>query len=232
MTVGRIPSVEGGIQPTIFDAKADLLTATANDTPARLAVGANNTVLIADSSTATGLKWGTPTSSVPTWSLLNAGGTALTGAQDITVSGISGKNDLAIIVQNASSASAASLIQLRINADTGSNYLRAGVQYTGEAAYTASILQGSSSLAGTGFNIGVGSSNAGFTVNSCIRLDRCQSAGLVGAYYTSGVSPAGGNSQDSYMQGGFYTSSAAVTSITIRSGTGNFDGGTIYVYGA
>ena len=57
MTVGRIPSVEGGIQPTIFDAKADILTATAADTPARLAVGSNGQVLTADSSTATGLKW-------------------------------------------------------------------------------------------------------------------------------------------------------------------------------
>jgi len=67
MTVGRIPSVEGGIQPTIFDAKADLLTATANDTPARLAVGANNTILMADSTAATGLKWaGTYTDFTPT----------------------------------------------------------------------------------------------------------------------------------------------------------------------
>jgi len=57
MTAGRIPSIEGGIQPTIFDAKADLLTATANDTPARLAVGTNNQVVMADSAQATGLKY-------------------------------------------------------------------------------------------------------------------------------------------------------------------------------
>ena len=60
MTVGRIPSIEGGIQPTIVDAKGDLITAVAADTPARIAVGANNTVLTADSSTATGLKWAAP----------------------------------------------------------------------------------------------------------------------------------------------------------------------------
>jgi len=57
MTVGRIPVIEGGIQPTIFDAKADLLTATANDTPARLAVGTNGYVLSPNSGEATGLKW-------------------------------------------------------------------------------------------------------------------------------------------------------------------------------
>ena len=46
------------IQNAIVDAKGDLIAASANDTPARLAVGANNTVLIADSAEATGLKWG------------------------------------------------------------------------------------------------------------------------------------------------------------------------------
>jgi hypothetical protein len=48
------------IQNSIVDAKGDLISATANDTPARLAVGANNTILTADSSTATGLKWAAP----------------------------------------------------------------------------------------------------------------------------------------------------------------------------
>lgn len=48
------------IQNAIVDAKGDIIAATAADTPARLAVGANDTVLTADSSTATGLKWATP----------------------------------------------------------------------------------------------------------------------------------------------------------------------------
>jgi hypothetical protein len=45
------------IQNSIVDAKGDIVAASANDTPARLAVGANGETLVADSSTSTGLRY-------------------------------------------------------------------------------------------------------------------------------------------------------------------------------
>jgi hypothetical protein len=53
------------IQNSIVDAKGDLIAATANDTPARLAVGANGEMLVADSTAATGLDWKTATEQYP-----------------------------------------------------------------------------------------------------------------------------------------------------------------------
>jgi hypothetical protein len=60
MSTGRLGAGDTAIQPTILNAKGDLIafqTATAADTPAALTVGANGTVLTAASGEATGLQW-------------------------------------------------------------------------------------------------------------------------------------------------------------------------------
>lgn len=49
-----------GIAATLFDVKGDLIAASANDTAARLAVGTDGQILMADSTQAQGLRWVTP----------------------------------------------------------------------------------------------------------------------------------------------------------------------------
>ena len=62
MTVGRIPSVEGGIQPTLLTTKGDIIVATGNATLVRQGVGTDGQVLTADSAQADGVIWATPSS--------------------------------------------------------------------------------------------------------------------------------------------------------------------------
>jgi hypothetical protein len=81
MTVGRLPNVEGGIQPTLLTTKGDIIAATSASNPDRLAVGANGTVLTADSAETSGLKWATPASSSP------ASASATVTTQQSTTSG-------------------------------------------------------------------------------------------------------------------------------------------------
>jgi hypothetical protein len=230
MTTGRLPSVEGGIQPTIVDAKGDLITATAADTPARLAVGANDTILTADSTAATGLKWAAAAGGGANWSLLNAGGTALTGAQTITVSGISGKDKIMVLISDASSASANSVISVQLNTDTASNYYFYGTLSGFSASYAASNF---SKLASGGTQIAIGKmavGDAGSLVAGYCLLTGCNSSGAKVFNSHGGGSAGSSNTQRFYSLGGYYDSSSTISSISVYSDAGNFDNGTVYVY--
>jgi hypothetical protein len=57
MAIGRIPEPGTGIPESIIAAKGDVLTGTANDVPAVITVGANETRLVAASGETTGLKY-------------------------------------------------------------------------------------------------------------------------------------------------------------------------------
>jgi len=76
-----------GIPLATIDAKGDLLAGTADDTATRIAVGANGTVLTADSAETTGLKWANPHFRVTpsTGDVLSAQGTSASSAYSVTV---------------------------------------------------------------------------------------------------------------------------------------------------
>lgn len=86
------------IQPTLVDAKGDIVTATASDTPARLAVGSNEQRLVADSSQATGLKYVSDTTNYA----VAAKGDLLAGTAADTVTNLAvGTNEQRLVADSA-----------------------------------------------------------------------------------------------------------------------------------
>lgn len=115
-----VPSNAEAVLDTIVDAKGDIITATAADTPARLAVGANGTFLKADSTQATGLAWGTPTGG--NWVLIET----ITASASATVDFDSGINSTykvyAVVIANALPATDGVNLYLRVSDDGGVTY--------------------------------------------------------------------------------------------------------------
>jgi len=106
------------INPTIVDAKGDIIAATAADTVARLAVGTNGQVLTAASGQATGLQWATP----------SAGGmteisTVVPNATSVDFSSIPGTYKQLLLVWHGIKISEdTSQFDIRFNSDSTAKY--------------------------------------------------------------------------------------------------------------
>lgn len=129
------------IQNAIVDAKGDLIAASANDTPARLAVGANGTVLTADSGETTGIKWAVP--AVAGLTLINT--TTFSGASSVAIDNVFTSTYANYFIQTSftSSANTDQMVQMRLRAAgsdaTGSDYLTDGTRaYPSAVAYFGS----------------------------------------------------------------------------------------------
>jgi len=209
-------------------AKGDLFPATAADAVSRLAVGANDTVLTADSTAATGMKWAAAGGGGSNFSLLNAGGTALTGAQTITVSGISGQDKIFIRVRDTSITTENQMILVRLNTDSEHNYFPAGNKVLCAGSYNAGNLRGFNATQ-TGINLGeTGPSGADSGFAGAVTITGCNSSGVKVFQAVGGGN--GSSNHSLYNTQGIWDNSATVTSVSIFTMTGTFDAGRIFVY--
>lgn len=103
---------------TAIDAKGDLIGGTGADTFARLAIGANGTVLTADSAEATGLKWATAAGGGG-MTLITSGN--LTGTETTVSITTTNYKELQIFMKDVV-CTTDWYWNFRINGDTGTNY--------------------------------------------------------------------------------------------------------------
>jgi len=128
MAIGRIPEPLAGIQEAILDAKGDLISATAADTPARVAVGTNGQVLIADSTASAGIKWGVD----PTTDIVTTKGDLIVGTAADTVARLGvGTNGHTLVADSAAATGLAysAGIPVVLNAQTATYTVVLGDAY-------------------------------------------------------------------------------------------------------
>ncbi len=176
------------------------------------------------------MKWATPGGAGANYSLLNTGGTALTGASTITVSGITGADKVFVLVSGASSATAASEFNIRFNGDSGSNYFYVGAQINITSTPLTNQMITNAASTATGIRFGKMSGAVTSTISGYISLTGGNSSGIKMVQSIAAGSPAANTDQEHQYLGGYYNSASTISSVSIVSTAGNFDAGTIFVY--
>jgi hypothetical protein len=204
-------------------AKGDLVVGSATNDAAVLAVGTNNHVLTADSSTTTGLKWAAPSSGSMT--LLST--TALNGVSTVTISSISqAYTDLYVICRYIYFPTGGSQLYINPNAtnniSNGAIVSSTGATQTGDAYQNGSIRAQAQSSASDPFNQFI------LKISNYTEIYYRKAFQFYGYFIQSG-----GSAKCSFMSGGGINIDDAITSIEVTNSVPrNFgNGGEVLIYG-
>jgi hypothetical protein len=221
-------NADAATQKATLTTKGDIYAATGTSTPARLAVGANDTVLIADSTTATGLKWGTV-----------AGG-GMTLIQTITPSGATSVSftsiattykQLYVLFRNVTQSVGSDSIAVRLNNSSAAVYQMFSIEkFT--TSIGANVYEDDTSVqrvinnAGTNAAVNARTQSGYFSV-----LDADQVSNHALEFWSGGVNGSG-VAVGTAGRGLFYpTTAAAINRIDFINLSSNTMTGTFQLYG-
>jgi len=212
------------VKKTLIDAKGDLLAGTASDTIARLAIGANGSVLTADSGETTGIKWATPSAAGRTLSQIATG--TLSGST-VTLSSLSTYDVLFLQLHSITGNTGNFSPQLTLSGSTTGYILRGS-----EISQTPSIeAESTASRAALALNRGFQHLRTSNDNQYGILLENCSATGFT----TFSATKYYLNSSSVKVKGelnGIHTVAAAVSSIEIINDQGHtFAGGTYTLWG-
>ena len=208
----------GAVSP--LTTKGDVYTFSTSD--ARLGVGANNTVLTADSAQATGLKWAAVAGGAG--NLVEIATGTLSGAS-LTISSLSSYTELLFLVTGCTNSTADGNVYFRINNNSGANYSVFGGDNTG-TVFEARRQTGNTQQRFLNNSINRTSVQQAYGA----RLFNCKNAGFT-SYDTNAAGELNSTSIGFSNYKGVYTVAEAVSSFVFANTGGNWAGGTYYLYG-
>jgi len=220
MTVGRLPNVEGGIQPTLLTTTGDIMYASSASNPARLGIGTASQILAVNSG-ATAPEWvAAPASGGMT--LIST--TTLTGAS-VTLSSIPQTyNNLRLVCQNFKPASDGQQGRMYINNDSGANRYRNIQAFTSSAStynitYVDPVFASNDNSVATGLSI---IDIPDYTNAATWKIVESK---------TLGVNETTTTNHNFTYTISLYNQTTAITSLVFFTSSGNFTSGTLLLYG-
>lgn len=213
------------IQNSIVDAKGDIITATADNTPSRLAVGTNGQVLTADSTTATGLKWASSGGG-----MTELATSTPSGVSSVSFSSISSSHKhLLITYSDVYGTVDGETLILRFNADSGTNY-------------SYYVITANGTTTGAGNSQGTTEIRMSTVITSATGLEnRTNGFFWIYNYAQTGYSRQVSGGAEGYLNSGsarirvldahWKNTASAINQIDLSLGSGNFSAGKITLYG-
>jgi hypothetical protein len=232
--IGYLDGVTSAIQTQInaqipkstVTTKGDILVATGSGTLVAQGVGANGTVLTANSAQADGVEWVAPGGAL-TLATITSG--SISSGTSLTLSSLSSYDTLTLILNGIAWGSTPDSLRIRINGSSSAVYANNTVDEPESKSFDT---QFSSANNQTQIPLTLMNANAGGSIFTILKLTNCKQSGFT-TYQHMNQYYQNDSSTRVVTNSGIFLSSAAVSSLVLSTTTGlTFTAGNYQLIGA